>query len=144
MLTIHLHSQSGNQMIDLSDTVRSYVRASHIERGLCHIFVPHTTAAITLNSAADAGTAQDILDELCKLVPTRVDFKHQFDTPSDAAGHIKSSLIGNSVSVPVRDGELVSGNYSILFCEFDGPRQRRVLVTLINTGSLAPDSEIRL
>jgi secondary thiamine-phosphate synthase enzyme len=93
--------------------------------------VPHTTAAITINSYLDPDTALDIVSDVRRLVPTRTDFHHIFDTPADAAGHIKASLIGNTEAVLFDDGELVLGHSQALFLyDFDGPRRRRVLVKL--------------
>jgi secondary thiamine-phosphate synthase enzyme len=94
--------------------------------------VPHTTAAITINSYLDPNTALDIISDIRRLVPTRTDFQHIFDTPADAAGHIKASLIGNTEAVLFEAGELVLGHSQGLFLyDFDGPRKRRVLVKLL-------------
>lgn len=144
MLTIQLSTEPGDRMINVTEAIRTFVRSSQVKRGLCHVFVPHTTAGICLNSAADLATPQDILETLRQLVPTRIDFKHQFDTPADAAGHVKSALIGQSVVLPIQNGELVSANHSILFCEFDGPRQRKCYVTIVEENPLVPTQEIRL
>lgn len=133
MLTIlSLQTPPGDALIDITAQVREAVRQTHIQSGLCAVIVPHTTAAITLNSALDAATPDDIIADLRRLVPTRVDFKHQYDTPADAAGHIKATLIGHSVLVVVAEGDLlIGGSQSILFYEFDGPRTRRVQVQVI-------------
>ena len=96
------------------------------------MIVPHTTAAITINSALDPTTPLDIVDELRRIVPTRVDFRHQYDTPADAAGHVKATLVGHSVLLVIDNGDLlIGGSQSILFCEFDGPRSRRVQVKVM-------------
>ena len=130
--TVTFQTPPGDALVNITELVRDAVRETGITSGLCAILVPHTTAAITINSSLDASTPQDILDDLRRLVPTRVDFKHQYDTPADAAGHIKASLIGHNVMLAVERGDLVlGGSQSILFYEFDGPRQRRVQVKVI-------------
>jgi secondary thiamine-phosphate synthase enzyme len=129
---IVLSTPNGESLVDITGQVQRLIQSSEISEGLCVLFVPHTTAAITLNSALDAATAKDILGELQRLVPKRVDFHHQYDTPADAAGHIKAALIGHSVTLIISGNSLLIGSsQSILFCEFDGPRQRRVQVKLI-------------
>jgi len=134
MLTrLSLTTPPGDALIDLTAQVRAAVAASGVTDGLCVLFVPHTTAALTLNSALDPMTARDIVDELKRLVPKRVDFHHQYDTPADAAGHIKAALIGHTITLIIDGGRLVlGGSQSILFYEFDGPRQREVKVKIIS------------
>jgi secondary thiamine-phosphate synthase enzyme len=130
--TVTFQTPPGDALVNITELVRDTVRETGISSGLCAIIVPHTTAAITINSSLDASTSQDIVDDVRRLVPTRVDFKHQYDTPADAAGHIKASLIGQNVVLAVENGDLVlGGSQSILFYEFDGPRERRVQVKVI-------------
>jgi secondary thiamine-phosphate synthase enzyme len=133
MLTIvPLKTPPGDALVDITAQVRDAVRQTGVQSGLCVIIVPHTTAAVTINSALDASTAQDIVSDLRRLVPTRVDFQHQYDTPADAAGHIKATLVGHSVLIVIENGDLLLGrSQSILFYEFDGPRERRVQVKVI-------------
>jgi len=129
---ISLHTPPGDALVDITPQVREVVKKTGVKAGLCALIVPHTTAAITINSALDAATPEDIVADLRRLVPTRVDFKHQYDTPADAAGHIKSTVIGQSVLVIIDHGALLlGGSQSILFYEFDGPRQRQVQVKVI-------------
>src|SRR5512136_16877 len=104
--TFSIQSGPGDNLLDVTPQVRQAIERSGIREGVCHINVPHTTAALTLSSALDPGTAADVIAELKKLVPTRVDFAHQFDTPADAAGHIKSVLVGTSQSVPIHNSKL--------------------------------------
>jgi secondary thiamine-phosphate synthase enzyme len=130
--TVTFQTPPGDALVNITELVRDTVRETGISSGLCAIIVPHTTAAITINSSLDVSTPQDIVDDVRRLVPTRVDFKHQYDTPADAAGHIKASLIGQNVVLAVEHGDLVlGGSQSILFYEFDGPRERRVQVKVI-------------
>jgi secondary thiamine-phosphate synthase enzyme len=130
--TLSLTTPRGDSLIDMTAQVREVVASSGLQGGLCVLFVPHTTAAITLNSALDSATAQDIIADMNRLVPKRVDFLHQYDTPADAAGHIKAALIGHSVTLIIAEGRLLlGGSQSVLFYEFDGPRQRQVHIKLI-------------
>lgn len=131
-LTLPLETPKGDSLTNLTEQVRTLVRESGVQSGICFVLVPHTTAAITINSHMDPATVQDIIDDVRRLVPTRTDFHHIFDTPSDAAGHIKATLVGNSEMVLIEEGELVLGHsQGLLFFDFDGPRKRRVLVKII-------------
>lgn len=130
--TISVATPKGDSMNHITEQVRELVHNSGIKSGVCFLVVPHTTAAITINSYLDPATAQDILNDVRRLVPTRTDFHHIFDTPADAAGHIKATLIGNTETVLIENGELVLGHSQGLFLyDFDGPRQRRVLVKIL-------------
>jgi secondary thiamine-phosphate synthase enzyme len=129
---ITLQTPPDETLVNITKQVNAAVQASGVKEGICFLFVPHTTAALTVNSAIDPNTSLDILSELRRLVPTRVDFHHTFDTPADAAGHIKSTLIGTSIMLMVSEGRLLlGGSQSILFCEFDGPRSREVWVRVM-------------
>ncbi|HMM28093.1 MAG TPA: secondary thiamine-phosphate synthase enzyme YjbQ [Aggregatilineaceae bacterium] len=130
--TVNLETPRGESLTNITAQVQEIVRASGAQEGICILAVPHTTAAITLNSALDSATATDIIADLQRLVPKRVDFAHQYDTPADAAGHVKAALVGHSLTLIIRDGALaLGGSQSILFFEFDGPRQRQVQVKVI-------------
>ena len=130
--TVAIATGVGDSLTDITEQVRSLVKASGVRSGVCHLVVPHTTAAVTINSGMDPATVRDVVDDVRRLVPTRTDFHHIVDTPSDAAAHIKASLIGNSETVLIEDGDLVFGHsQSLLFFDFDGPRQRRVMVKII-------------
>jgi secondary thiamine-phosphate synthase enzyme len=130
--TIHVETPKGDSLTRITEQVQDAVTQNGLKSGLCFLVVPHTTAAITINSYLDPKTALDIVSDVRRLVPTRTDFHHIFDTPADAAGHIKASLIGNTEAVLVEEGELVLGHSQGLFLyDFDGPRERRVLVKLL-------------
>lgn len=132
LTTIQISTPPGEALINITTLVVDAVQRTKISSGLCAVVVPHTTAAITLNSSLDPTTPQDIVDELRRIIPTRVDFRHQYDTPADAAGHIKASLIGHSLLLIVDNGTLLlGGSQSILFYEFDGPRERQVQVKVM-------------
>ncbi|MCX8158128.1 MAG: secondary thiamine-phosphate synthase enzyme YjbQ [Candidatus Diapherotrites archaeon] len=118
------------EIVDITKRVEEIVLKSKIKEGLCVVFVPHTTAALTINENADPSVKRDILDKLAKLLPMNDNYAHS-EGNSDA--HIKSSLIGNSVSLLVKDSVLVLGTWQgILFCEFDGPRERKVIVLVLS------------
>ena len=130
--TVHIDTPRGDALVDISAQVQGAIDESGVQAGLCAIVVPHTTAGITVNSGLDPATPNDILADLKRLVPTRVDFEHQYDTPADAAGHIKATLVGHSVTLVIEGGKLLLGHsQSVMFYEFDGPRQRRVQVKIL-------------
>jgi secondary thiamine-phosphate synthase enzyme len=130
--TIRIQTPPGESLVNITDPVRDAVRQMGVQSGLCAVIIPHTTAAITINSAMDTSTLDDIITDLRRIVPTRVDFKHQYDTPADAAGHVKAALIGHSVLIVIDQGQLLlGGSQSILFYEFDGPRERQAQIKVI-------------
>jgi secondary thiamine-phosphate synthase enzyme len=132
---IPFQTTENTQLIDVTNFVRQVVKENGVEEGLCIVYSPHTTAGVTLNSASDPATALDILDEFDRLVPVRATFKHTLDTPADAAGHVKLVLVGNSVNIPIEEGDLFLGHsQSILFYEFDGPREREIQVQIFRLG----------
>lgn len=116
----------------MSGEVREVVASSGVKEGLCLIFCPHSTAGLVVNSYLDPLTPKDITAEIDRLVPTRVDFFHTVDTPSDAAAHVKAGLVGIQQLLIVHDGKLLLGHsQGILFAEFDGPRDREMYVKVI-------------
>jgi secondary thiamine-phosphate synthase enzyme len=130
--TVSVETGLGDTLTDVTEQVRGLVKESVVQSGVCFLVVPHTTAAITINSGLDPSTPKDIVADVRRLVPTRTDFHHIVDTPSDAAAHVKASLVGNSEIVLIEEGDLVFGHsQSLLFFDFDGPRQRRVMVKII-------------
>ena len=130
---IKVNTTKSECLVNITDQVQQAIAESKVQEGICVVFVPHTTAAITINSCLDSMTPEDIISDVHRLVPTRVDFKHIYDTPADAAGHIKSVIIGNSLSLIIKDGKaLLGGSQSILFFEFDGPRSRVVQVRILS------------
>ena len=122
------------EMIDITDRIRILLKESKIKSGVCHVFVPHTTAAVTINENADPDVPLDILMELGKIVPFNDHYRH---VEGNSAAHIKASIVGASETVFIENGDLVLGTWqSIFFCEFDGPRTRRVTVRLAALDSL--------
>lgn len=115
------------QVIDITSMVREIVAQGGSEEGLCCVFVPHATAAVTINENADPNIGDDLQDALAKLIPEGIWRHDQID--NNAAAHIKAAILGPSATVPVKQGRLVLGTWqSIMLLEFDGPRQRRVIV----------------
>ena len=117
------------ELIDITDQIREAVSAEGLLSGLVVAYVPHTTAGITINENADPDVVHDLLLSLAKLAPAGLSQYRHAEGNSDA--HIKASLIGSSVTIIVEDGKLCLGTWQgIYFCEFDGPRSRRLLVQL--------------
>jgi secondary thiamine-phosphate synthase enzyme len=126
METFSVQTESRSQFVDITDRVSSCVKQSGIEKGICSVYVPHTTSAVTINENADPSVKADIQMEMDKVIPLRDNYSH---AEGNSAAHIKSSLIGESVCVPISEGKLALGTWQgIFFCEFDGPRTRRVNV----------------
>lgn len=130
--TISVDTPKGDSLTQITEQVQEVVRDNGIQSSICFLIVPHTTAAITINSYLDPETTHDIVSDIRRLVPTRTDFHHIYDTPADAAGLIKATLTGNSEIVLIEDRKLVLGDsQGIFFYDFDGPRRRRVLVKIL-------------
>ncbi len=120
-------------VVALTDDIKGFVEESGIQEGMCVICTTHTTAALTITSFWDPNGFLDLQNEICRLIPTRIDFLHQHDTPQDAAGHVKSSLIGVNITLPIHEGKLLLGHsQGIYFLEFDGPRNREYFVKLMS------------
>jgi secondary thiamine-phosphate synthase enzyme len=114
--------------IDITAKVREYVRRSQIRKGICQVFVPHTTAGVTINENADPDVLTDMLAAMGNMVP-KLPYRH---VEGNSPAHVKSSLMGCSITVIVEDSDLVLGTWQgIYFCEFDGPRNRKVFVQVI-------------
>ena len=129
---IGLKTTKIQEWINLLDEIKDFVSESGVQEGICLIYNPHSTAALFNNSYLDPQTPEDIMFEWNRLIPTRFDFFHQFDTPTDAAGHVKSVLMGSSCTVIIHEGELMVGHsQGIVFAEFDGPRQREVYLKIL-------------
>jgi secondary thiamine-phosphate synthase enzyme len=117
------------EFVNVDRLVQEAVRAEGVAEGVCYIYVPHTTAGITINENADPAVREDIINELNKIVPFDDDYRH---LEGNAAAHIKACLVGFSQLVPVEGGKLVLGTWqSLYFCEFDGPRRRHIYVHVI-------------
>ena len=129
--TLDVKSSRRTHLLDVTSAVQALVSSSGISSGVCQLYVPHTTAGVTINEAADADVARDLEATLDRLVPRDASYRH---AEGNADSHVKSSLVGTSCSVPIDNGRLLLGRWQgIFFCEFDGPRSRHLLV------KLAPD-----
>lgn len=127
MKRLQIKTQAKQEIIDITERIERAVRDASLQDGVCTVFVPHTTAAITINENADPAVKEDILYALGRVVPTALHYRH---AEGNAHAHIRASLLGHSVTVPIENGRLALGTWQgILFCEFDGPRQREVWVT---------------
>ena len=116
--------------IDITGQVRKIVASGNVQNGLCQIFVPHTTAGLTINENADPDVVTDMLASLKQMVPN-LPYRHG---EGNSPAHVKSSLVGCSLTVPIAEGRLCLGTWQgIYFCEFDGPRTRKVWVQLVGS-----------
>jgi secondary thiamine-phosphate synthase enzyme len=121
-------------MLDITDRVQRIVRAAGVGDGYVIVYVPHTTAAVTINENADPDVRHDVLAKLEELIPKAERYYQHGEGNSDA--HVKTSLVGNSTMVLIEGGKLVLGRWQgIYFCEFDGPRERALLVKLVRLDS---------
>lgn len=129
MQILNIRSTSRNQFIDITSEISESVKKSGIAEGICLVFTPHTTAAITINENADPDVQKDILYSLSDKFPEDKNFRHS-EGNSDA--HLKSSLVGCSELVIIENGKPVLGTWQgIFFCEFDGPRNRNVFIKTV-------------
>lgn len=129
--TIEISTRSRSDLYDITPDVLKIVKISKVKSGICQIYIPHTTAGIMINENADPSVIRDILKTLEMLIPEKGDYQHS-EGNSDA--HIKSSLVGIEKYVFIEDGKLKLGTWQgIFFCEFDGPRQRKILVKISDT-----------
>lgn len=125
--TIEVKTRHRNQMVDITKEIQRELSNAGIQEGLCTVFVPHTTAGVTINEGADPAVCRDILSKLEDMVPPNDNYRH-LEGNSDS--HIKASLMGSSVSVAVESGRLILGTWQkVFFCEFDGPRSRKAYVS---------------
>jgi len=128
--TFQVRTSTQTEFIDITHSVQEAVEKTGVEEGICVIFIPHTTAAVTINENADPSVVQDIVMELNKMVPFKDQYHHM---EGNSPAHIKASLVGCSEMVIVESGKLVLGTWQgIFFCEFDGPRNRKVHVKVIS------------
>ena len=128
-VTLAVSTRSRTELVPLSSRIRGEAKALLLGRGLLHAYVPHTTAGICVNEGDDPDVAVDIAAVLERLVPWKGAYRHG---EGNAAAHVKSVLVGSSVTVPVRDGALLLGRWQEIFlCEFDGPRSRTVTLTFL-------------
>lgn len=122
-------SGTRTELIDITSKIQDMVMSAGIDQGLCMLYVPHTTAAITINESADPSVKEDILMIINKMIPWKADYRH---LEGNSPAHIKSSIVGASELIAIDNNRLVLGTWQgIFFCEFDGPRTRKVQVRII-------------
>ncbi|MFH1768333.1 MAG: secondary thiamine-phosphate synthase enzyme YjbQ [Candidatus Omnitrophota bacterium] len=124
-----LTTRENTEFIDISARIEKEVAATDINEGLCFIYCPHTTAALTINENADPAVKKDIIEHLEELVPVIKKYSH---SEGNSPAHIKASLLGSWLTVAVKNGRLLLGRWQgVYFCEFDGPRIRKVYVKIL-------------
>lgn len=125
-VTFEVSTRRRAQLVDITERIAEAVEKSGVADGVCHVFIPHTTAGVTINEGADPDVAADIESHLAELVPKEAAFEH---SEGNSDSHIKAVLVGPSCTAPVRGGKLALGTWqSIFLCEWDGPRTRSVEV----------------
>ena len=129
MQKINIRTNSLTEMIDITALIQEKIEEAQIISGICVVFTPHTTAAVTINENADPDVPCDIIEAINRAVPLRANYRH---AEGNSAAHVKSSLVGASELVIIENGRLVLGTWqSIFFYEFDGPRSRQVIIKII-------------
>jgi secondary thiamine-phosphate synthase enzyme len=129
MQILSVKTDRRTQLVDVTAQVQKVVAASGVARGVCYLNVPHTTAAITINECADPDVARDVEGALDRLIPKTGPFRH---SEGNSDSHVKAVLVGTSQMVLVEDGKLALGRWQgVFFCEFDGPRDRRLQVKVV-------------
>jgi secondary thiamine-phosphate synthase enzyme len=126
---INVRSKSRIEFIDITEIVQEVIKETGIINGICYLYVPHTTAGITINEGADPSVQRDIQNTLSRMVPHEMNYFHR---EGNADAHIKATLVGSSVNVIIDDSKLLLGTWqAIFFCEFDGPRHRRIAIKFL-------------
>jgi len=126
---LEVRTAGREQFVDITPGIIEFLAQSGVQEGVCLVYVPHTTAGVTINEGADPSVVDDILMQLDKLVPWSNGYRH---TEGNSAAHIKSLLTGAEKTVPVTGGKLTLGTWQkIFFCEFDGPRRRKVIIKVL-------------
>lgn len=127
-VTLEVKTARRAQLVDITEMVAEQVQRTGVKDGVCHVYVPHTTAGVTINEGADPDVSRDIEAQLARMVPKDAGYKHG---EGNSDSHIKTLLVGPSCSAPVRGGRLALGTWqAIFFCEWDGPRSRKLEVTV--------------
>jgi secondary thiamine-phosphate synthase enzyme len=131
MQQLTVKTQSRTEMVDITRQVQKSIETAGFQDGLCLLYVPHTTAGITINESADPSVRRDILMVLNQMVPWKADYRHM---EGNSPAHVKSTLVGASQLVVVENGQMALGTWQgIFFCEFDGPRSRKLQIKFIHS-----------
>jgi len=127
--SLKIKTNSHSELIDITKQIQSVISSSEVKRGICQVYIPHTTAGVTINENADPDVKIDIIRTLEQTIPWQNNYSH---VEGNSAAHIKASIMGFSITIPIESGKLLLGTWQcIYFCEFDGPRSRNVIVSLI-------------
>jgi len=130
LATIQVNTPDRSAAVDITELVSRKVQDSGVKNGLCLVYIPHTTAGVTVNEGADPAVMEDVLNSLDKLAPWRAGYKH---AEGNSAAHIKAILVGGSVQIIIDNGRLLLGTWEHVFlCEFDGPRTRKIRIKIVS------------
>ena len=128
-MILSVKTRKRTELVDITSDINRLIRKSGVDQGLCLLYVPHTTAAVTINESADPSVKSDILMVLNQIVPWEADYRHM---EGNSPAHVKSTLVGASELITIEKGRLVLGTWQgIFFCEFDGPRNRKLHVRIM-------------
>ncbi len=128
-MILSVKTRTRTELVDITSDINHLVQQSGVDQGLCMLYVPHTTAAVTINESADPSVKSDMLMILNEIIPWEADYRH---LEGNSAAHIKTTLVGSSELIAIENGRLVLGTWQgIFFCEFDGPRSRKLHVRMI-------------
>ena len=126
---IDVTTRTRTEFVDVTSQIQEIIKQNEVKEGICYLYVPHTTAAVTINESADRNVVEDIIFMLNKVIPFESKYLH---TEGNSAAHIKASIVGPSETIPIENGRLMLGTWQgIFFCEFDGPRRRQMLVKVM-------------
>lgn len=128
-MILSVKTRERTELVDITSDINQLVQKSGIDQGICMLYVPHTTAAVTINESADPSVKSDMLMVLNKIIPWEANYRH---LEGNSAAHIKSTLVGSSELIAIENRKLVLGTWQgIFFCEFDGPRNRKLHVRIL-------------
>ena len=126
---IDVTTRTRTEFVDVTSQIQEIIKQNEVKEGICYLYVPHTTAAVTINESADRNVVEDIIFMLNKVIPFESKYLH---TEGNSAAHIKASIVGSSETILIENGRLMLGTWQgIFFCEFDGPRRRQMLVKVM-------------
>jgi len=129
-MILSVKTRERTELVDVTSDINQFIQKSGIDQGLCMLYVPHTTAAVTINESADPSVKSDMLMILNKIIPWEANYRH---LEGNSAAHIKSTLVGSSELIAIENRKLVLGTWQgIFFCEFDGPRNRNLHVRILD------------
>jgi len=126
---IDVTTRTRTEFVDVTSQIQEIIKQNEVKEGICYLYVPHTTAAVTINESADRNVVEDIIFMLNKVIPLEGKYLH---SEGNSAAHIKASIVGSSETILIENGRLMLGTWQgIFFCEFDGPRRRQMFVKVV-------------